>query len=136
VIEGHEQLKSYIANYYKSLFGEPEEGHFSIDESRMANIPQVSVEESNLLTSPYSEGEVKKAIFQMEHSKAPDPDGFPAKFYQTFWHTIKSDLLEMFSVLHAGQLELFHLNFGEIILLLKFNEAERIQQYIHESFHH
>jgi hypothetical protein len=31
--------------------------------------------------------------------------------------------------LHAGQLELFRLNFGEIILLPKINDAERIQQY-------
>jgi hypothetical protein len=35
----------------------------------------------------------------------------------------------MFSVLHAGQLELFHLNFGEVILLPKVNEVEMIQQY-------
>ena len=35
----------------------------------------------------------------------------------------------MFTDLHAGQLELFRLNFGEIILLPKVNEAERIQQY-------
>jgi hypothetical protein len=33
----------------------------------------------------------------------------------------------MFGVLHAGQLELFHLNFGEVILLPKVNEAETIQ---------
>jgi hypothetical protein len=65
----------------------------------------------------------------MERNEAPGPDGFPAEFYQTFWETIKADLLEMFGVLHAGQLELFHLNFGEIILLPKVNEAERIQQY-------
>jgi hypothetical protein len=42
---------------------------------------------------------------------------------------IKSDLLDLFTFLHAGQLELFCLNFGEIILLTKINEAERIQQY-------
>jgi hypothetical protein len=65
----------------------------------------------------------------MEHNKASGPDGFPAEFYQTFWDTIKGDLLDLFGCLHAGQLELFHLNFGEIILLPKFNEAERIQQY-------
>jgi hypothetical protein len=35
----------------------------------------------------------------------------------------------LFSSLHAGQLELFRLNFGEIILLPKVIEAERIQQY-------
>jgi hypothetical protein len=39
------------------------------------------------------------------------------------------DLLELFTVLHARQLELFFLNFGEIILLPKVNEAEQIQQY-------
>jgi mannosylglycoprotein endo-beta-mannosidase len=93
-----------------------------------ADIPQVSVEENNLRTALYSE-EVKKAIFQMEHNKAPGPDGFPAEFYQTFWDTIKLDLLEMFSDLHAGQLELFRLNFGKVILLRKVDEAERIQQY-------
>jgi hypothetical protein len=65
----------------------------------------------------------------MEHNKAPGPDGFPAEFYQTFWETIKADLLDMFSSLHARQLELFRLNFGKIILLPKVNEAERIQQY-------
>jgi hypothetical protein len=54
---------------------------------------------------------------------------FFAEFYQTFWKTIKVDLLQMFSVLHAGQLEPFHLNFGEVILIPKVNEAERIQQY-------
>jgi hypothetical protein len=35
----------------------------------------------------------------------------------------------LFGCLHAGQLELFRLNFGEIILLPKVNETERIQQY-------
>jgi hypothetical protein len=62
----------------------------------------------------------------MELNKAPNPDGFPAEFYQTFWETIKLDLLEMFSFLHAEQLELFRLNFGKVILLPKVNEAERI----------
>jgi hypothetical protein len=65
----------------------------------------------------------------MEHNKAPGPDGFPAEFYQIFWDTIKKDLLELFEELHAGQLELFRINFGEIILIPKVNDAERIQQF-------
>ena len=129
-IEGQDQLKSYITNYYKGLFGAPEEGNFSLDESRTSDIPQVSVEENNLLTAPYSEDEVRKAVFQMEHNKAPGPDGFPAEFFQNFWDIIKPDLMELFSCLHDGQLELFRVNFGEIILLPKINEVERIQQYI------
>jgi hypothetical protein len=100
-----------------------------MDESRTDDIPQVSVEENNFLTALYTEDEVKKAVFQMEHNKTSGPDGFPAKFHQNFWEIIKSDLLELFTFLHAGQFELFHLNFGEIILLPKIKEAERIQQY-------
>jgi hypothetical protein len=63
----------------------------------------------------------------MEQNKAPALDGFPAEFYQTSWDTIKMDLLALFRCLHDGQLELFRLNFGEIILLPKVNEVERIQ---------
>jgi hypothetical protein len=95
----------------------------------MNAIPQVSTEGNNLLTAEYSEEEVRKTIFQMEHNKALGPDGFPAEFYQTFWDTIKGDLLDLFGSLHAGQLELFRLNCDETILLPKVNEAERIQQY-------
>ena len=111
------------------MFGAPEEGSFTLDESRTDDITQVSVEENSLLIAPYSEEEVRKAVFQMEHNKAPGPDGFPAEFYQNFWDITKLDLLQLFSCLHSGQLELFRLNFGEIILLPKVNEAERIQQY-------
>jgi hypothetical protein len=72
-----------------NLFGAPHEGTFFMDESQTADIPQVSIEENNLLTAEYSEEKVRKAIFQMEYNKAPGPDGFPAEFYQTFWDTIK-----------------------------------------------
>jgi mannosylglycoprotein endo-beta-mannosidase len=129
LIEGQDQLKEYITNYYKGLFGAPEEGNFTLDESRTDDITQVTPEENNFLTAPFSMEEVSKAVFQMEHNKAPGPDGFPAEFYQHFWETIKSDLLELFGCLHAGQLELFRLNFGEIVLLPKIQNAERIQQY-------
>jgi hypothetical protein len=53
----------------------------------------LSVEENNFLTALYSEDEVKKAVFQMKHNKAPGLDGFPAEFYQNFWEIIKSDLV-------------------------------------------
>jgi hypothetical protein len=55
-----------------------------MDESRTDDISQVSEIANNFLTSEYSEEEVRKAIFQIEHNKAPGPDGFPAEFYQTF----------------------------------------------------
>ena len=37
------------------MFGAPEEGNFSLDESRTEDIPQVLDEENSLLTKLYSE---------------------------------------------------------------------------------
>jgi hypothetical protein len=43
-----------------------------------------------------TEQEVKEAVFQMKHNKAPGPDDFPVEFYQIFWETIKVDLIALF----------------------------------------
>jgi hypothetical protein len=59
----HVNLKSYITNYYKVLFGASKEGNFSLDESRINDIHQVFDEENSLLTAPYIEDEVRKVAF-------------------------------------------------------------------------
>jgi hypothetical protein len=69
-IEGHERLKSYITSYYKALFKDPLESILSLDESMIDDIPRVSNEENIFLTAPYSEDEINKVVFQMEHNKA------------------------------------------------------------------
>jgi hypothetical protein len=51
-------------------------------ESRTDDIPQVPQKENNLLTTPYTDDEVRKVVFQMEHNKASGSDDFPAEFYQ------------------------------------------------------
>jgi hypothetical protein len=106
------------------LFGPPEGEQFPLDESRNHDIPQVSTKENEALTAVFLEKEV---IFQMKHDKAPDPDGFPAEFYQVFWEVIKGDLMALFKEFHEGQLPLFSLNFGTITLLPKQKEATQIR---------
>ena len=56
----------------------------------------MSEEENEILVDVFLESEVRHAVFQMEHNKAPGPDGFPAEFYQVFWEVIKSDLMALF----------------------------------------
>jgi hypothetical protein len=102
---------------------------FSLDENINFDIPQVSCEENEKLTSSFTEQEVKEAIFQMKHNKAPRPDGFPAEFYQIFWETIKGDLMALFKDFYEGNLPLFSLNFGIITLLPKQEDATHIPQF-------
>ena len=89
----------------------------------------MSQEENELLTSEFTVSEVKDAVFQMEHNKAPGPNGFPAEFYQVFWEVIKDDLMALFTDFHNEDLNLFSLNFGIITLIPKVQEATKIQQY-------
>lgn len=82
-IKGQTELKSYSSKYYKSVFGTCE-GNLILNETRTDGIPQVTQEENGILTPPFFEEEVGAAVFQMEHNKAPGPDGFPTEFYQFF----------------------------------------------------
>ena len=100
-----------------------------MDESRTEDIFQVTNEENEILIESFSEKEVREAIFQMKHNKAPGPDGFPAEFYQVFWSLIKHDLMAMFQDFHRHNLPLFSLNFGVITLLPKLKEVKMIQQF-------
>ena len=53
--------------------------------------PRFQTRKIAYLLNPYSDEEVRKAVFQMEHNKALGPDGFPAEFFQNFWDVIKLD---------------------------------------------
>jgi hypothetical protein len=128
-IVGDENLKTYITEYYKKLFGEPQHSSVVMEEDRIDDIPQVSAAENETLIKDYSFEEVYEAISQMKHNKAPGPDGFPAEFYQTFWEVIKVDLMALFISFQKGELPLHRLNFGVVTLLPKKDNATQIQQY-------
>jgi hypothetical protein len=91
-IVGQENLKTFITEYYKRLFGAPAPSFVSLIEEVTHDIAQLSDEEKDILTSPFTEEEVFEAISNMEHDKAPGP----VEFYQKFWPVIKVDLMALF----------------------------------------
>ena len=60
VIVGDEQLKIHITQYYKSLFGSPEDSHISLMEDQTHDIPQVTQEENDVLVAEFTETEVRR----------------------------------------------------------------------------
>ncbi|WVZ82090.1 LOW QUALITY PROTEIN: hypothetical protein U9M48_029392 [Paspalum notatum var. saurae] len=126
VIEGDAELQKFITKYYKNMFGSHDNNSVVMDESYRNDIPQL---ENEMLIAPFTEEEVKLAIFQMKHNTAPGPDGFPPEFYQCFWNIIKDDLMAMFIDFHNETLPIHSLNFGTIILIPKGNDVKQIQQY-------
>ena len=61
-IVGQENLKVFITEYYKNLFGAPAPSSFRMSEEVTHDIPQSSQEEKDVLTAPFSEEEVFEAI--------------------------------------------------------------------------
>ena len=122
-------MKDYITESYKRLFGLHVQNSFSMDETLRHDIPQVSKEENEILMAPFNEEEVKTAVLDMEHNKAPGPDGFPAEFYQ-FLGDCEARFNEPFYEFHVRRLPIHSLNFGVITLLPKVADAAWIQRYI------
>ena len=46
--------------------------------------------ENEFLTASFTEKEIQDAMFDMEHNKAPSPDGFPAEFFSNFGMSSKT----------------------------------------------
>jgi hypothetical protein len=63
MIEEEQTLKEYITSYYRDLLGPPKRTSFSLDESRMADIVQVSQEENDLIIRPFTCEEIRESIF-------------------------------------------------------------------------
>ena len=49
-IVGETNLKMFISEYYKKLFGASTPNNFTLDESYIDDLPQISVEENSILT--------------------------------------------------------------------------------------
>lgn len=53
------------------------------------------------LIRPFSEEEVRFAVWDCEGTKSPGPDGFGSEFYKESWEVIKVDLLRVFLEFHT-----------------------------------
>ncbi|CAM8926103.1 unnamed protein product [Rhodiola kirilowii] len=100
-----------------------------IMESLQSIPPRITEDHNRMLVEPYSESEIKRALFQLYPYKAPGLDGFPAGFFQKFWEIIKMDFIASCrSILHEGLIPA-GTNDTLIVLIPKVESAERMEDY-------
>nr|XP_040252072.1 uncharacterized protein LOC120969066 [Aegilops tauschii subsp. strangulata] len=82
------------------------------------------------LDAPFTEEEIKAAVFGLPSGKAPGPDGFTADFFKHCWEVIKHDLTVAICQFFNLRGNHWHmLNSAHITLLPKSNEASRIKEF-------
>ena len=129
-IEGDAELLAHATEFYKNLFG-PELGNtFPLDLALWDDGEKVSEAENDILCQPFSEDEIKIALFQMEKNKATGQIKSQLNFTNPAGTLIiKTDIIELFEDFHKGALPVCRLNYGVITLLPKVQDAARIQQF-------
>ncbi|KAA3489692.1 reverse transcriptase [Gossypium australe] len=109
----HEEAKLYFENLFNT------NGVANLREVLEGVEESISVEANEDLLAPFSEDEVLTALKGMGPTKAPGPDGFPAIFFQKYWHIVGKEVLGFcLGVLNEGK-EVDSANMTNIVLIPK-----------------
>jgi len=129
VVYDQKGMMQIAVDFYKNLFAKETDSNVKLGDNFWDKEDKVNSEENKLLMAPFSEAEIKSAIFSCYAEGAPGPDGLPFLFYQKFWDLIKKGLVDMFEDFHKGRLDLYRLNCALVTLIPKVGEATNMKQF-------
>ncbi|XP_074301693.1 uncharacterized protein LOC141633111 [Silene latifolia] len=121
-------LSLLIMDHFQRLFTSSTPA-CSFSELQDLAIPKLDSLQQDFLSQPFTANDVEKAFFDMQPNKSPGPDGFPPKFYQLFWHTIKADITSaILGFLNSGHIPPAWNN-THIVLIPKIPNPDCISQF-------
>lgn len=82
-----------------------------------------------MLQSPFTEEEVKEAVFGSYSDGALGPAGLSFMFYQKIWDVVKGGLMALFNEFHAGRLDIYRLNSAVLSLIPKEKDAISMKKF-------
>jgi hypothetical protein len=78
-------IRQHVQVFYHQLFNSEGPRIGQISPSVWSENEKTQQQKENVaLITPFSEEEIREALFQMNGAKAPEPDGFPILFYQHY----------------------------------------------------
>jgi hypothetical protein len=90
--EDHDGMCDVVLEYFTKLFTTEISAH---EENVLDGVQRKVTAEMNIgLLAPFTEEEIRKALFSIGDLKAPDPNGLHAIFYKRFWDLLGDDLIK------------------------------------------
>ncbi|KAL9675743.1 hypothetical protein QQ045_003949 [Rhodiola kirilowii] len=123
------RIAHIITSYFSDIFLSRVVNQDASWDHQFEGIPKLVTKEMNdMLMAPFTEGEVKRALFQMHPTKAPGLDGFSVIFYQSNWSIVGQDVVnEALNCLNNGILNT-KINETLIVLVPKVKKVERVEE--------
>jgi hypothetical protein len=114
-------------SYFKELFTRDP----SLNANRLLSLTQhkVTNEMNELLCRDFTTEEISDALFQIGPLKAPGVDGFPTRFYQHNWGTIKEEVINAVKLFFVTGQFLEGVNDTAIVLIPKCDQPETLKDF-------
>lgn len=123
-----QEVKQNVRNFFEQQFASSQTKYSSLPAALMGRKiePGTAVD----LELPFSEDEIKKAIWSCGLEKSPGPDGFNFHFFWAFWDVMKTDLVALFNDFHANAKLVRGLNSSFITLILKCEARLQLRSFV------
>ncbi|XP_058784387.1 uncharacterized protein LOC131659154 [Vicia villosa] len=122
-------IENEVMEFYSNLMGKVDHHlqHIDVDAMRKGN--QLNLDHKDFLVRPVTIKEIQEALKGMGDLKAPGLDGYGAKFYKSYWNTIKEDVTAAVREFFTHQRILNDFNKAVVSLIPKTDHAVSVKEY-------
>ncbi|CAJ2670980.1 unnamed protein product [Trifolium pratense] len=125
-LEGVDPIRQAVFSHFESLFKAPNVERHGVDNLQFKRLNQV---ECVSLIKPFTEGEVKTAVWYCDSYKSPGPDGINFGFIKDFWTELRGDILRFLSEFHRNGKLSKGINSTFIALIPKIDSPQRLNDF-------
>jgi hypothetical protein len=126
LVEGVQPIRKVVFDHFKDHFAEQHVLRPGVGNLQFC---QLSHMEGSGLIKPFSEEEVKAAVWDCDSYKSPGPDGVNFGFIKDFWEDIKGEVMRFISDFHRNSKLSRGINSTFIALIPKVDSPQRVQDF-------
>nr|KYP51227.1 Retrovirus-related Pol polyprotein LINE-1 [Cajanus cajan] len=119
-------IKEAVTGFYEKYFEERSSNRLFLNDPTFKFLQE---DEAASLILPFTEEEVKNAVWDCDRSKSPGPDGFNFNFIKDFWEIIKYDFMAFIHEFHAYGKLVKGSNSSFVVLVPKIDNPQKVEEY-------